>query len=138
MGFLDFFRNNNRQDYQLALFEGEETSIIDSTEPSRNLANKRLMEEAKKRGGTARTYPAINASAIQEMLGESPDQLYDSLGIPQSDRSRLPQAAKEALMVDDIAALEQILDNNAIGHRPLIQSATEGYRKAKGIFRWNR
>ena len=138
MGFLNFFRNNSDSDSQLALFEDEATAIIESTEPSRQLANRRLIAEAKKRGATARTYPAINAAAVQQMLGEQPDELYDVLGIARSDRSRLPQAAKAALMVGDIAALEQILDDNAIGHRPLIQSATKGYRKARGIFRWNR
>ncbi|MFG6094074.1 hypothetical protein SPB21_02435 [Leptothoe sp. ISB3NOV94-8A] len=138
MGFLNFFQNQQTNDSQLALLEGQEATLIDSTEPTRKLANERLLNEATKRGGNQRTYRRINAAAVQQMLGENPAQLYDALGIPRHIRKNLPQEAKEALMVGDIAAFEQILNDNAIGHDSLVESATEGYRKARGIFRWNR
>ncbi len=138
MGFLAFFRNQQTNDEQMAFFEGDESTLIDTTEPTRKLANSRLINEANRRGGTQKTFRAINQVAINQMLGEDVNQLYDALGIPVNQRKNLPQAAKEALMVGDIAAFEQILDDNAIGHHALVDSANRGYRKVKGVFRWNR
>lgn len=139
MGFLDFFRSQQDADSQMALFDSDELTVIDRTEPTRNLVHNRLKDEIKQRRPDGRkTYRFVNATAIQEMLGTDPDTLYDALGIPRNQRQNLPQEAKEALMVGDIAAFEQILDDNAIGHDALVKSARKGYRKARGVFRWNR
>lgn len=140
MGFLDYFQNRSDQITQGDLFKPPEESeiIIDNADPTQLAAYHRLHNLVKARGGQQRTYQALNAIAIQEMLSEDPRQLYDALGIPRSDRSRLPTEAKEALMVGNISAFYEILADQGIqGHQAIIRAGGRGYRKVKGIFPWN-
>ena len=39
-------------------------------------------------------------------------------------------------MVGDIAARHQIVEDDAQGHAPLVDSAQRGYKKARKIFPW--
>jgi hypothetical protein len=72
------------------------------------------------------------------MTGETTEDLYQGLGLKQGDRSKLPTAAKEALMTGDIAAYHQIMEDDAQGHHPIVNSAREGYQKASRLFPWNK
>lgn len=135
MGFLNFW--NSRP---LVPEDDEQPGSLSELpdEPTRKLANRHLHNEVKARGGDPATHGLINAVATREMLGHSPTELYRGLGLSRADRSQLPYPAKEALQVGDIAARERILYDDAQGHQELVDSATEGYKKVKGIFPWNR
>ena len=140
MGFLDYFRNNNSEAVQGNLLGPTESTdiVIDNTDPSQQLAYKRLHTLVKQRGGNKMSHSNINAEALRILLGEEPDRLYDALGIPQSKRERLPTSAQEALMAGNIAAFYAILEDNAQGHEQLVRASRKGFHRAKGIFPWNR
>jgi hypothetical protein len=133
MGFLDFWRNQPHSESQLTLF-GEAEGIVRSDEPSRLAANKALQDEVRDRGGTRQTHAAVNRIVCQNVLGHEPKELYSSLELPLNDRVHLPTEAKEALMVGDIAARNQIQADEASGHQEILYSADKGSKKAKSIF----
>lgn len=137
MGFLDFWRQQPGDD-QGDLLQQESGKIIDASEPSRRIVHKQLHDEVKKRGGSAKTHAAINHIANETMLSETTEDLYKGLGLKQGDRSKLPAEAKEALMTGDIAARYQIVEDDAKGHRPIVKSSGKAYRKASGLFFWNK
>ena len=140
MGFLDYFRNNNSEAVQGNLLGPTESTdiVIDNTDPSQQLAYKRLHELVKQRGGERATHTNINTAALRVLLGEEPDELYKALGVPKSKRERLPTSAQEALMAGNIAAFYTILEENAQGHEQLVKASNKGFQRAKGIFPWNR
>jgi hypothetical protein len=137
MGFLDHWRNQSN-DTQGDLFQQEGSGVIDASEPNRSLVNRRLHGEIKQRGGQNRTHAAVNRLANEHMTGETTEDLYQGLGLKQGDRSKLPTAAKEALMTGDIAAYHQIMEDDAQGHHPIVNSARQGYQKASRLFPWNK
>ena len=134
MGFLDFWQERPKE-VQGALF-GEGKPQIDRTEPNRKLANRKLGDEIKKRGGQPKTYAAVNRSASEIVLGETPRELYEKLCVKHGDRSQLPEEAKEALMTGDIAARHQIVEDDARGHAPIVDAAKRGYHQARKLFPW--
>lgn len=141
MGFLDHFRNRPDQDIQGNLFAPADNAqiIFDRQDPTQLAVYRRLHDLIKARGGRDATHRAINAIAIREMLDEDPNTLYEALGIPQGDRSRLPTEAKEALMVGNIAAFYEILHSeDAQGHSGIIRAGDRGYQRVSGIYSWQR
>ncbi|MGD1950349.1 MAG: hypothetical protein ACFB14_11980 [Leptolyngbyaceae cyanobacterium] len=133
MGFLDFFRERPSEESQLDMF-GQSQGLIKTDEPSRRIAQQDLQQKVKKRGGNDRTHATVNRKVTQNMLGHSPRELYEGLELPLNDRRNLPKEAKEALMVGDIAARNQIEADDAMGHQQIVQSADKGSKKAKKIF----
>ncbi|MGG6298277.1 hypothetical protein ACQ4M4_28260 [Leptolyngbya sp. AN02str] len=137
MGWLDHWRQNSEVS-QPDLLTGEITPV-----PSKDgrytgvTANKRLKDELKARGAEKQTYREVNTIVTQGMLGCSPRELDEATGY-DSDRSKLPADAQEALTVGDIAARRRIEDNDAQGPSQLKQSASEGISEVRGLFSWNR
>ena len=141
MGFLDFWREQPKDEQGSLLPDVVESKpVIDSTQTTRKLAQKRLQEEVQKRGGTKKTHRRINTIISQEMLGHEPQELYQALEIKRSRQNRdaLPTDAQEALYTGDIAARHAIVEDDAQGHDSLIKSGRRGCSRAKGIFSWNR
>lgn len=141
MGFLNYFRDRPDRQVQgdLLAQASEEQLVFDRHDPTQMAAYRRLHDLVKERGGRRGTHMAINAIAIQEMLGEEPDALYDALGIPRGERSRLPTEAKEALMVGNIAAFYEILNSeDAVGHNGIIGAGRRGYKQVGNIPSWKR
>lgn len=139
MGFLNFWKKQPEEDqYQSRLLklEGANNLITDPTEPSRKLAHGLLRREIEKRDGGRRTYSAVHKAADEIMLGEQTEDLYRSLGLHKGSRAKLPWPAKQALMTGDIAAYHQIMQDNAQGHYPVVQSAKKGYLRARELFPW--
>ena len=138
MGFLDYWRNRPQAEVQGNLLqpEGEGDAVVDRREPSRLSSYHRLHDEMKDRGAVPRTHRVANLLQNQELLGEDFEELYKELGVAIGDRVNLPLEAKQALMIGDIAAFEQIMEDNAQGHYQLIKSSQEGFKKARKLFRW--
>ncbi|MEM9487390.1 MAG: hypothetical protein AAGA83_27300 [Cyanobacteria bacterium P01_F01_bin.116] len=133
MGFLDFFRERPSEEAQLDMF-GQSQGLIKTDESSRRIAQQELQQQVKQRGGNDRTHATVNRQVTQNMLGHSPRELYEGLELPLNDRRNLPKEAKEALMVGDIAARNQIESDDAIGHQQIVQSAGKGSKKARKLF----
>ena len=141
MGFLDFWREQPKDEQGSLLPDVVESKpVIDSTQTTRKLAQKRLQEEVQKRGGNQRTHRQVNWLISEEMLGHSPQELYQALDIKRSRQNRdaLPTDAQEALYTGDVAARHAIVEDDAQGHEGLLESSRRGCGRARGIFRWNR
>ncbi|NET31370.1 MAG: hypothetical protein F6K19_05130 [Cyanothece sp. SIO1E1] len=135
--FPDYYKQQP-QDQQGSLLPQEPGEIvIDTIEPNRKLAYNQLQSEVSKRSDSQKTHAVVNKIASQEMLGGTPDEIYEALGISKNDRSKLPTEAKQALMVGDIAAFQQIIMDDAYGHNPVVQAARKGYQNAAKLFGWN-
>jgi hypothetical protein len=134
MGLLDWFSGKRSEDTQLNVFGGSD-DIVNTSEPSRKLANQKLHDEIKSRGGTRQTHAATNRIVTENMTGHGPSELYEGLGI-KPDRSLLPTEAKEALTVGDIAAKNQIQQDDAKGHEQIVDSVDKGTKKARKLFPW--
>ena len=118
---------------QLDIF-GNQDGLTNTTEPSRSLANQELQDEVKARGGDRNTHAQVNRTVTRNMLGHEPRELYSELDVPMYQRANLPKEAKEALMVGDIAAKNQIIDDDAQGHQAIVESVDTGTQKAKHLF----
>lgn len=141
MGFLDFWREQPKDEQGSLLPDVVESKpVIDSTQTTRKLAQKRLQEEVQRRGGDKRTHRQVNSIISQEMLGHTPQELYQALEVKRSRRNRdaLPTDAQEALYTGDIAARHALVEDDAQGDDEIFDSTYRGCGRAKGIFRWNR
>lgn len=138
--WLDYFRAKSTGDIQGNILEPATASdiVIDRTSPSQKLAYQRLQDLVKARGGNQSTHAMVNADCIKYLLGVAPNDLYDALGVPRSQRERLPTEAQEVLMVGNLAAFYAILEADAQGHEPIIKASQRGFARARKIFPWNR
>lgn len=138
MGFLTYWRDRQPEEEQGNLLQPEQKGdpVVNRSEPTRLNTYHRLHGEVKKRGGTGRTQAVINAIQNDEILGEDHLALYEALALDAGQREKLPQEAKEALMVGDIAAFHQIMLDNAEGHSELVDSSRKGLRRARKLFPW--
>jgi hypothetical protein len=139
MGFLTFWNEQHNDDVsQNNLLKPADRHDLtqDATEASRKLAHGRLRQEVEKRSGRMRTHAAVSKAADEIMLGERSEDLYRALGLNKGSRDQLPPAAKQALMTGDIAAYHQIMQDDAQGHYPVVQSAKKGYIRARQLFPW--
>lgn len=138
MGFLKYWQNREPEAVQGSLLQPESPgdAIVDRGEPTRLASYHQLHGELKKRGGNKVTHQAVNSLQNIELLGDDYRQLYDELGITVGQREKLPKAAKEALMVGDIAAFHQIMADDAYGHQQMLESSHKGFKKARSLFPW--
>jgi len=138
--WLDYYRNTGDGEVQGNLLGPPQASdiVIDHSSPSQRVVYRRLQTLVKARGGVQRTHRQINAECIQYLLGVAPAELYDALGVPQSQRERLPTEAQEVLMVGNLAAFYAILEADAQGHDPIIRASRRGFHRARQLFPWHR
>ena len=138
MGFLNYWRKREPEESQGELLkpEGDSTPVVNRAEPSRLSTYHRLHGELKKRGASNRIHAQINQLQNIEILGDDHRQLYEELGLTPGDRAKLPQEAKEALMVGDIAAFHQIMRDEAEGDSELLESTHRGFKQARKLFPW--
>jgi hypothetical protein len=133
MSWLKHYRQRNDTNLQETLFDKSEI-ILDSKEPSRAQAQKDLQAEVKGRGGNAQTHMDVNRTVGSNMLGQPVNEVCGELGV--KDRSKLPIQAKEALQMGDVAAREQMIKDNAQGHKEIVESADKGSKKARRLYSW--
>lgn len=140
MGFLSFWNEHPQDDdaHGSLVKSANRQELVhhDATEASRKLAHGQLRREVEKRSGRMRTHAAVSKAADEIMLGERSEDLYRSLGLNKGSRDQLPWPARQALMTGDIAAYHQIMEDDAQGHYPVVQSAKKGYSKARQLFPW--
>lgn len=138
--WLDYFKQRSSRDVQGNLLGPSEAAeiVIDHTSPTQKLAYQRLQDLIKARGGNQSTHAIVNADCIKYLLGVMPNELYDALGVPRSQRERLPTEAQEVLMMGNLAAFYAILEEEAQGHEPIIKASRKGFTRAKKLFPWNR
>lgn len=138
MGFLNYWRNRDPEEVQGELIkpESEAKPVVNRAEPTRLSSYHRLHGELKKRGTSNRIHAQVNQLQNLEILGDDHQKLYEELGLTPGDRAKLPQEAKEALMVGDIAAFHQIMVDDAQSDSALVESSYKGFKRARKLFPW--
>lgn len=139
MSWLDKFLQDQVELQGNLLGEAEASDIvIDNSSPQQLQAYKNLQDLIKERGGQQRTHQLVNADCVRHLLGTEPHELFKALGLPPSQRNRLPTEAQEALMCGNLAAFYAILeDQSAQGHNGIVRAARQGFSRAAEIFPWN-
>jgi len=132
-GYIQHWNNQEHEETQVTLFGGSQP-LVQSDEPGRVAANKALQREVQSRGGNEATHAEVNRVVAKNVLGHSVKEVCDHVGV--DNRSQLPTPAKEALMVGDIAARNQIQADDARGHEGVVESAQKGSQKARNVFSW--
>jgi hypothetical protein len=133
MSFLRHWKKQEHEEIQTTLF-GADQPLVQSDEPGRISSNKSLQREISKRGGNPATHADVNLVVAENVLGQSVKEVCKGLGV--RDRSQLPTPAKEALMMGDVAARNQIQMDDAQGHEELVKSADEGSSKLRPVLPW--
>lgn len=135
MSWLKRHKEQPKEQTQLDLF-GQGQALTPYHRVDGATVQQGLQSEVKQRGGNAKTHAQVNAIVTRNVLGCEPADLYAETGGVPNDRASLPEEAQSALIVGDVAVRYQIQEDDAQGHKQILNSADRGSRNARKLFPW--